>query len=128
MGKVSKDAASQAVQAEGFEGHYEEIDDYTVGFETYTEHADMAPLFAGLPDDRCQSVHFGIVLKGQLTYHYADGSADVIGPGEAYVARPGHTPELFPDTEVVEFSPTEELGHTMEVVTRNMEAMEAESS
>ena len=35
---------------------------------------------------------------------------------------PGHTPEIFPDTEIVEFSPTAELNETMEVVTKNMEA------
>jgi hypothetical protein len=29
---------------------------------------------------------------------------------------------LYAGTEVVEFSPTEELGRTMEVVTKNMEA------
>jgi hypothetical protein len=120
MGKVSKTTAAQAMTGEGFEGHYEDVDGYTVGFETYTDHADMAPLFVGLPDDRCQCMHVGIVLKGQLTYHYADGSEDVIGAGEAYVARPGHTPELFPDTEVVEFSPTADLARTIDVVSANM--------
>jgi hypothetical protein len=34
---------------------------------------------------------------------------------------PGHTPEIFPNTEIVEFSPTAELNETMEVVTKNME-------
>ena len=41
---------------------------------------------------------------------------------------PGHTPILYAGTEVVEFSPTEELGRTMEVVTKNMEEMESASS
>jgi hypothetical protein len=120
MGKVSRSTASDTVSSAGFEGHYQDIEGYTVGFETYAAHADMAPLFEGLPDNRCQSTHFGIVLKGSLKYHYADGTEDVIGPGEAYVARPGHTPELFPDTEVVEFSPSAELARTMEVVAANM--------
>ncbi|HZI92044.1 MAG TPA: hypothetical protein VFD31_10525 [Thermoleophilaceae bacterium] len=35
--------------------------------------------------------------------------------------RSGHTPVLFAGTEVVEFSPIEELGQTMEVVTKNMQ-------
>ena len=105
MGKVSKTTAGDSLTAKGFEGHYQDLEGYTVGFETYTAHADMAPLFVGLPDDRCQCTHMGIVLKGTLKYRYADGSEDVIGAGEAYVARPGHTPELYPGTEVVEFSP-----------------------
>jgi hypothetical protein len=32
---------------------------------------------------------------------------------------------LYAGTEVVEFSQTKELGETMEVVTKNMEQMEA---
>ena len=48
--------------------------------------------------------------------------------GDAYYVGPGHTPILYAGTEVVEFSPTEELGQTMEVVTKNMEKMEAASS
>ena len=122
MGKVSKASASQVEKAEGFEGRYEEVDGYTIGFEKYTAHADMAPLFKGLPNDRCQSPHWGVVLKGKLIYHYPNGD-DVITAGEAYYARPGHTPEIFPDTEVVEFSPTADLRKTMEVVTRNIKAL-----
>jgi hypothetical protein len=41
---------------------------------------------------------------------------------------PGHTPVLFAGTELVEFSPSEELGRTMQVVTKNMEEMQASSS
>ncbi|HWO71676.1 MAG TPA: hypothetical protein VNP94_13155 [Actinomycetota bacterium] len=36
---------------------------------------------------------------------------------------PGHTPEIFPGTRVVGFSPTAALAETLEVVMRNMEAM-----
>jgi hypothetical protein len=55
-------------------------------------------------------------------YHTAGGDIEVTD-GEAYYVGPGHTPEIFPDTEIVEFSPTEELQQTMNVVTRNMESM-----
>ena len=48
--------------------------------------------------------------------------------GDAYYVGPGHTPILYAGTEVVEFSPTDKLGETMEVVTKNMEEMEAASS
>lgn len=122
MGTIAKNSAPQVEQMPGFEGRYGEIDEYTVGFETYTADADMAELFRGLPDDHCQCPHWGVVLKGRLIYKYTDGTQDDIGPGEAYHARPGHTPVLFAGTEVVEFSPTEELGKTMEVVLRNVQA------
>ena len=121
MPKISKDKASQVEKMEGFEGHYEDLDGYTVGFETYTADADISELFKGLPDDRCQCPHWGTVLKGKLIYKYAD-SEDVITTGEAYYAKPGHTPMIFAGTEVVEFSPTDKLKETMEVVMKNVQA------
>ena len=121
MGKVSKTSASEHVEGPGFEGYYGETEGYTIGFERYSDHSDMAPLFVGLPDDRCQSPHWGYVVKGKLVYHTPQGDVEVTD-GEAYYVGPGHTPEIFPDTEVVEFSPTAELQATMEVVTKNMEA------
>jgi hypothetical protein len=45
--------------------------------------------------------------------------------GEAYHAPPGHTPTLYAGTEIVEFSPTEPLQQTIEVVSRNLEAASA---
>jgi hypothetical protein len=121
MPKASKDAAPESMSAEGFEGSYDELEGYTVGFETYTADADMSPLFKGLPDDRCQCPHWGVVIKGKLVYHYADGD-DVITTGQAYYAKPGHLPEIFAGTEVIEFSPTPELQQTMQVIEKNLQA------
>jgi hypothetical protein len=121
MGRITKAEAPQVEKMEGFEGRYAEIDGYTVGFETYTIDNDPAELFRGLPDDRCQCPHWGVVLRGELTYRYADGTQDVIRTGEAYYARPGHTPVFSADTEIVEFSPTTQLAETMEVVIGNLQ-------
>lgn len=121
MAHISKDTAPQVERMEGFEGHYAELDGYTVGFETYTEDADPGPLFRGLPDDRCQAPHWGVVLSGKLIYRYADGHEDEIGPGEAYFAPAGHTPVFTAGTEIVEFSPTTELAETMRVVLSNLQ-------
>lgn len=41
-------------------------------FETYTADADLAPLMKGLPDDRCQCPHMGYVLRGRVTFRFAD--------------------------------------------------------
>lgn len=123
--KSSKSQAAESFTAEGYEGHFADLDGYTVGFETYTAESDLAPLFKGLPDDRCQCPHWGIVLKGRVTYRYSDGSEETIGEGECYYAPPGHTPFLYPDTEVVEFSPTADLQKTIEAVTRNIESQDA---
>jgi hypothetical protein len=63
MPKVSKETASHVEQMPGFEGRYEQLGEYTVGFERFDEDIDAAPLFRGLPDDRCQSPHWGVVVK-----------------------------------------------------------------
>ena|ERR671922_2557663 len=122
MPKASKDSASETIEVEGYEGHLEELGGYTVVFEKYSADADLAPFYAGLPDDRCQSPHMGYVFKGKVKYTFADGHEEVYGEGEAYHVPPGHTPTIYDGTELVEFSPTEPLQQTMEVVTRNMQS------
>jgi hypothetical protein len=122
MPKAAKATASDFVQLEGYEGHFENFDGgYTVGFETYTSDADMADLFKGLPDDRCQCEHWGYVIKGKVSFKTAAGE-ETFETGDAYYVGPGHTPVLYAGTEIVEFSPTKKLQQTMEVIERNMEA------
>jgi hypothetical protein len=122
MPKASKATASDSMQVEGYEGHFENFDGgYTVGFETYTADADMAELFKGLPDDRCQCEHWGYVIKGKVSFKTADGE-ETFETGDAYYVGPGHTPVLYAGTEIVEFSPTKELQQTMEVIEKNMES------
>ena len=121
MAKASKESAAEHVEGEGFEGHYTELGGTTVGFESYTADADMTPLFVGLPDDKCQCEHWGYVFEGKIVYHTAAGDEEFVG-GDAYFVGPGHTPSIFAGTSLVEFSPTDRLNETMEVVTRNMEA------
>jgi hypothetical protein len=125
MPKASKATASDSMQVEGYEGHYENFDGgYTVAFETYTQDTDAAEMFKGLPDDRCQCPHWGYVIKGKVAFRTADGE-ETFEAGDAYYVGPGHTPVLYAGTEVVEFSPTKELQQTVEVVTKNMEAATA---
>ena len=92
MPKTSKQEASETFEAEGFEGHYQELEGFTIGFESYSAEADLADLFKGLPDDACQCNHMGVVLSGKLVFTYTDGTQDVITAGEAYVTKRGHTP------------------------------------
>ncbi len=123
MSKASKSSAPEHVEMEGFAGHYAELGGYTVGWESYSDDADLTPLFVGLPDDRCQCEHWGYVFEGKVIFHTAKGNEEFVG-GDAYFVGPGHTPSIFAGTSLVEFSPTELLNETMEVVTKNMEAAE----
>lgn len=119
MPKISKKDAADSMELEGYEGHFGQLDGYTVGFETYTADADLSDLFKGLPDDKCQCPHWGVVLKGKLKYTGPDGEI-VVEAGEAYYVGPGHLPYLYAGTEVIEFSPTEALQATMAVIEKNM--------
>ena len=120
MPKIARQHATHVETMDGFEGRYEDLDGYTIGFEAYTQDADPAPLFRGLPGDRCQCPHWGVVLTGTLVYNHADGSQDDIQAGEAYYAPPGHLPVFSAGTEIVEFSPRDQFRATMEVVTKNV--------
>ena len=119
MPKTSRGTASRVEDMDVMEGRYEELGGYTVGFEHFREDADASPLFRGLPDDRCQSPHWGYVIEGRVTFRYADHD-EVCESGDAYYAPPGHIPVVAAGTAVIEFSPTEEYGRRMEVIGRNL--------
>jgi hypothetical protein len=121
MPRTRKDEAPIMVDEPVIEGRYVELDDWTVGFERFPLGSDPSPLFRGLPDDRCQCPHWGYVVSGQVTVKYQDGT-EILRAGDAYYLRPGHLTELADGTEVIEFSPTEELNKTMAVVGANMQA------
>jgi hypothetical protein len=124
MPRTAKSEAPILVDEDVIEGRYVELDGYTVGFETHKGDMDPAPLFQGLPGDRCQCPHWGVVTAGRMVFRYADHD-ETFEAGDAYYGAPGHLPLLFAGTEVVEFSPTVELGQTMAVVGQNLEAMKA---
>lgn len=127
MSKVSRETASQGGDFGIVLDRSEELDDYTVDFVTFRENVDHTPLLKGLPDDRCQCHHWGYVFKGQLTFRYADRD-EVYEAGDAYYTPPGHVPvRTAPGTEALQFSPTEEVRPTTEVIMKNVRAMQEAS-
>ena len=122
MPSTSREAAPERVALEGYEGAFAPLEGgYTVGFEQFTADADPAELFRGLPDDRCQSPHWGYVLEGRIVFRYEDRE-ETVEAGQAYYAPPGHLPLVFAGTRIVEFSPSEAIGRTMEVIAGNLRA------
>ena len=125
MPKASRSSASEAVEVEGYEGHFEDFGPYTVGFETYTADADLAPLVAGLPDDRCQCPHHGVRPRGKAEVHLRRRTrGDLRGRRRLLRAAQPHA-DLYAGSQVVEFSATTELQQTMAVVEKNMAAADA---
>src|SRR5262245_50690797 len=123
MPKASRESASHVEHMGVMEGRYEELGGYTVGFESFREDADATPLFKGLPGDRCQSPHWGYVVKGRITFRFADRD-EVYETGDAYYAPPGHIPVIEAGTDIIEFSPTAEYQQTMAVVAENLAALQ----
>jgi hypothetical protein len=119
MPSTNKMTTPVAVDEEALEARYAELDAYTVGFETTRVDFDPAPLFTGLPDDRCPCPHWGVVIAGHITFRWADREETYVA-GDAYYAPPGHLPLLSAGCEVVEFSPTAELQKTTAVITANL--------
>jgi hypothetical protein len=119
MPSANRMSTPVALDLPEIEGRYTPLDDYTVGFETYRQDLDPAALFVGLPDDRCQCPHWGVVTSGQLTFRWADHEETYVA-GDAYYAPPGHLPVVTAGTSLVEFSPSEALGATMAVVEANL--------
>ena len=89
MPRTSKADAPVTVDEPEIEGRSAELDGYTVAFETHKADMDPAPLFHGLPQDRCQCPHWGVVLSGRIIFRYADrDEVYTAGPGNPLAGRP----------------------------------------
>jgi hypothetical protein len=123
MPKVSKESA-QVDDHGPVEDRHDDIAGYTVSFVEFREDIDATPMLKGLPDDRCQCPHWGYVVKGSFTFRYADRE-EVFEAGDAFYTPPGHIPVKHqPGTEVVMFSPAEELKETEAIMMKNMQEMQ----
>lgn len=122
MPKVSRETASETVAMEGLEVRLENLEGgYSVCFESHTADADLAELFRGLPEDRCQLPGWGYVIRGRVAFRFADRE-ETYEAGDAYYVPPGHTPVHHAGAEIVEFSPTDVLGESIGVVMENLRA------
>src|SRR2546426_10817224 len=125
MPKVSKDSAAQIEDHGPVLDRHQDLDGYTISFTEFREDIDATPLLKGAPDDRCQCPHWGYVIKGRLTYRYADRE-EVYEAGDAFYNPPGHVPVKHePGTEMVQFSPAEELKKTEAVMMKDVRAVQA---
>ena len=121
MPRTSREDAAVVLDIEPVEFRSVELADHTATFATYRLDSDPAPLYRGLPDDRCQSPHWGYVFSGKIVFRYADHD-ETYAEGDAFYATPGHVPLCFAGTELLEFSPTELAAKTDEVIGKNMAA------
>jgi len=126
MPKVSKETATGGGDYGPVTDRSDELEGgYTVNFVAFHEDIDATPLLKGLPEDRCQCPHWGYVIKGRITMRFG-AREEIYEAGDAFYYPPGHIPVKHePGTEIVQFSPTEQLRETEAVMQQNMEAMQA---
>ena len=108
-----------------FRGRQIEWGGMIVSYETFPRGIDATPLFKGLPEDMCQSPHWGYLLKGRMRVKRA-GEDEIVQAGDVYYLEPGHVPVFEEPSEILEFSPKSAYQQTVEVVARNMAAMKTE--
>ena len=121
MPKVSRKTASHSVELEGLDVRLDHLKGgYSVCFEKHTAEAELSALFRGLPGDLCPLPRWGYVLSGKVSFVFSDRK-ETFEAGDAYYVPPGHIPVHFAGTEIVEFSPTDVLEKTIEVVMSNLQ-------
>jgi len=123
MPSISRDTAAQRITDGPVESFSADLDGgYTVNFGRFRPDMDHTPLLRGAPGDRCQCPHWGYVLKGRLTYRFADHE-ETVQAGDAFYLPPGHIPVgNEPDSAIVQFSPTDELHQVEAVIMKNLQA------
>ena len=118
MPKLSKDSAPNVQDIGLAVDQGGDLDDITVNFVTIKETHSLAQLLRGLPGDSCQCPHWGYLFAGKITVSYADRE-ETYRAGDAFYMTPGHVPAAEAGTELVQFSPKEQLAETMAVMMAN---------
>jgi hypothetical protein len=94
----------------------------TIAFERLSAGVETAPLYNGLPDDACQSPHWGYLIEGRLRVQLTDGTEESIVAGQAYHLPAGHNVVVEQDALILELSPTEDRARTMQHAAEMMQA------
>jgi hypothetical protein len=123
MPRVSRDSAAHVDDHGPVEDRHEDVDGYTIQFVSFRQDIDGTPLMKGLPGDACPCPHWGYVLKGRVTYRFADHD-EVFEAGDAFYLPPGHIPLADAGSEILQFSPSDELHVVAATMTRNAMQMQ----
>lgn len=124
MPKVSKASAANKQDIGVGRVAEEVVDGYEISFVDLQEASDLAPYLKGLPDDRCPCPHWGYVLRGTVTFTFADHRED-FEAGDAFYVPPGHTPSASAGAEYILMSPAELIAEVNETIQRNVQALQS---
>jgi Cupin domain len=119
MPKVSKETASQLLEFGPVIDRREVMDGYTVEFVSFGADSNLDEPLQALPGGSCQCPHWGYVIAGRMRYVF-DGREEVYEAGDAFYQPPGHRPYVDAGTELLQFSPTDELAQTEQAIAEWM--------
>jgi hypothetical protein len=97
------------IDAGELQTRYQELGDLAIRHVSVPAGADMGPLLKGLPNDRCPSPHWGMVLSGSIDVVHADGSAETARAGDVYHWPAGHTATTSEPCSFLEVGPVTEM-------------------
>lgn len=97
------------VSAGDLETRYLELGEMAIRHARVPAGTDFGPVLSGLPNDRCPSPHWGIVLEGSLRLVHADGGVEIVRAGDVYHWPAGHTATSDGGARFVEIGPVEPM-------------------
>jgi hypothetical protein len=118
MSKVSRASAPDVTDYGPAEDRGAQLDGYAVIFTSIREDWDLAPVLKGCRATAAGARTGAMSRAGRLTVRYG-GREEVIEPGDAFYMPPGHVPAAVAGTELVMFSPQDELA-AMEAAMREL--------
>ncbi|MER7580615.1 hypothetical protein [Kitasatospora sp. NPDC097691] len=123
MPKVSKQSAPQVQEFGPVTDRRAEMDGYTVEFVSFGADADLDGPLQSLPGGMCRCPHWGYVVAGRMRYVFEDHE-EVYEAGDAFYQPPGHRPYVDAGTELLQFSPTDDLAVTERAIMEFMSRQE----
>ncbi len=107
----SKTDIPRVMDGKSFVSHSTAWGDMVATIDRWDAGFDGSPFFAALPEGMCPVPHWGYVSKGRVRIRYRDRE-EVIEAGQAFYLEPGHIPFADEDSELVYFSPADEMAKT----------------
>ncbi|MFI8454700.1 hypothetical protein [Kitasatospora sp. NPDC085464] len=123
MPKVSKQSAPQVQEFGPVTDRRAEMNGYTVEFVSFAAEADLDGPLQALPGGMCHCPHWGYVIAGRMRFVFGDHE-EVYEAGDAFYQPPGHRPYVDAGTELLQFSPTDDLAVTERAIMEWMARQE----